>query len=452
MYWRDQLKRRATKTKNVDDWENFKRQKNFVNKEVKRVKKSFYRTEIERNRDDFKGGTWRVLNNLMNEIKISSSESVTNPKDIADTLNQHFIEIGQKFASEIPDPPKGKSFESFMKRSISKFKLQKVEESKALKLLLAADSAKATGYDKIPNKLLKIAALHICQSLTSLTNIFPHEFGIANVSTLFKTGDHTDKDNYRPILVIHTVTRIFERIIYEQLYTYLIENELINLQQSGFRSLQSTVTALLDRTNEWCYNIDRKMVNGVILLDLKKAFDTVNHSILLKKLEYFGFDCSSIAFFSSYLSNRLQQCNVNGFSSELGSISYGVPQGTILGSLLFLIYINDLPNCLQHCTARLYADNSSLNTSGTQLNVIEPLMNADLKHVSSWLIANKLTLNVIKTVYMVVGSRQRLATLEGDLKLQIDGTSLKRVQVTKCLGVQMDKNLTWEKHVNTYPS
>ena len=99
---------------------------------------------------------------------------------------------------------------------------------------------------------------------------------------------------------------------------------------------------------------------------------------------------------------------LNGFSSELGSISCGVPQGTILGPLLFLIYINDLPNCLQHCTARLYADDSSLNTSGTQLNVIEPLMNADLKHVSSWLIANKLTLNVIKTVYMVVGSRQRL--------------------------------------------
>ena len=409
MYWRDQLKRRATKTKNVDDWENFKRQKNFVNKEVKRVKKSFYRTEIERNRGDFKG-TWRVLNNLMNrisnntminEIKISSSESVTNPKDIADTLNQHFIEIGQKLASEIPEPPKGKSFESFMKRSISKFKLQKVEESKALELLLAADSAKATGYDKIPNKLLKIAAPHICQSLTSLfnlsieTNIFPHEFGIANVSPLFKTGDHTDKDNYRPISVIPTVARIFERIIYEQLYTYLIENELINPQQSGFRSLHSTVTALLDLTNEWCYNIDRKMVNGVILLDLKKGFDTVNHSILLKKLEYFGFDCSSIAFFSSYLSNRLQQCNVNGFSSELGSISCGVPQGTILGPLLFLIYINDLPNCLQHCTARLYADDSSLNTSGTQLNVIEPLMNADLKHVSSWLIANKLTLNVI---------------------------------------------------------
>ena len=144
---------------------------------------------------------------------------------------------------------------------------------------------------KIPKKLLKIGAPYICQSLrlyltfrSKLT--FSHtNLEFAKVSPLFKAGDHSDKDNYRPITVIPTVARILERIIYDQLYTYLIENELLNLQQSGFRSLHSTVTALLDLTNEWCYNIDRKMVNGVILLD------TVNHDILLKKLEYFGFDC-----------------------------------------------------------------------------------------------------------------------------------------------------------------
>ena len=133
------------------------------------------------------------------------------------------------------------------------------------------------------------------------------------------------------------------------------------------------------------------------------------------------------------------------FSSELGPISCGVPQGTILGPLLILIFINGLPNCLKHCTARLYADDASLNTSGSHIKVIEPLMNADLKHVSSWLIANKLTLNVFKTVYMIVGSRQRLATLEGNINLQINSTSLNRVQDTKCLGVQIDENLTWER-------
>ena len=161
-------------------------------------------------------------------------------------------------------------------------------------------------------------------NLSIETNIFPHDLGIAKVSPLFKSGDHSDKDNYRPISVIPTVARIFERIIYDQLYTYLIENELLNPQQSGFRSLHSTVTALLDLINECWYNIDRKMVNGVILLDLKKAFDTVNHDILLKKLEYFGFDCSSIAFFHLYVSNRQQQCNVNVFrlSLDLSPVEY----------------------------------------------------------------------------------------------------------------------------------
>ena len=165
----------------------------------------------------------------------------------------------------------------------SKFKLQRVKESKVLKLLTTADSAKATGYDKIPNKLLKIAAPYIYQSLTSMfnlsieTNTFPNELGIAKVSPLFKAGDHNDKDNYRPISVVPTVSRIFKRIICEQIYTYLNINELFNPQQSGLRALHSTATALLDLANEWCFNIDRKMVNGVVLLDLKKAFDTVKH-------------------------------------------------------------------------------------------------------------------------------------------------------------------------------
>ena len=194
-------------------------------------------------------------------------------------MNKHFTEIGIKLASEIPDPPNDITLKSYLTKTNTVFKLQKVTPTRILKLLSTLDSTKATGVDKISNKLLKMAVPFIYLSLTELFNFcietssFPSKLEIAKISPLFKDGEQSDKNNYRPISVIPTVAPVFERLIYEQLYTYLNDNNLINTQQSGFRSLHSTLTALLDMTNDWCINIDKKCVNGVIYLDLKKAID-----------------------------------------------------------------------------------------------------------------------------------------------------------------------------------
>ena len=146
-------------------------------------------------------------------------------------------------------------------------------------------------------------------------------------------------------------------------------------------------------------------------------------------MEYFGFDYTAIAFFHSYLSNRKQQCNVNGASSELLDISCGVPKGTILGPLLFLMYINDLPNCLETCTARFYADDTRLTISGAQFHDIEGLMNTDLRHVLTWLTVKKLSLNILKSEFMIIGSRQKIASLDGTIDLSVNGISL-RISLT----------------------
>ena len=155
--------------------------------------------------------------------------------------------------------------------------------------------------------------------------------------------------------------------------------------------------------------------------------------------------------FCSYLSNRQQQCSVNGITSELLHIACGVPQGTILGPLLFLIYINDLPNCLRYSTARLYADDTTLTFPGSDIVNIKSALNVDLELVSLWLKANKLSLNVLKTECMVIGSRQRLSTFdfEEDFKISVNGFTLERVEHSKCLGVHIDQNLTWAKHVES---
>ena len=168
--------------------------------------------------------------------------------------------------------------------------------------------------------------------------------------------------------------------------------------KSGFRALHSTVTALIDMTNEWCYNIDKSMVNRVLFLDLKKASDTVNHEILLKKLSYYGVETAAVDWFRSYFANQRQVCYVNGVKSAFNLITCGVPQGSILGPLLFLIYVNDISKSLDYGVARLFADDTNLTFSGGSLPVLQEKMAKDLRGIASWLAINKLTLNVLKLI------------------------------------------------------
>ena len=167
--------------------------------------------------------------------------------------------------------------------------------------------------------------------------MFPDDWKCARVAPLFKAGDRNDVNNYRPISVISIVAKVFERIVYDQLYAYLEEHSIICKYQSGFRSTHSTVTALLEATDTWAYNIDRGKINAVVFLDLKKAFDTVDHKILLSKLSHYGICRNEYNWFKSYLENRTQMCSINGSLSNNRSLTCGVPQGTILGPLLFLL-------------------------------------------------------------------------------------------------------------------
>ena len=179
-----------------------------------------------------------------------------------------------------------------------------------------------------------------------MSGIFPDDWKCARVTPLFKQGESSDLNNYRPISVISVVAKVFGRIVYDQLYNLLNSEEIISKQQSGFRSLHSTVTALLEATDSWAFNIDRGYVNAVVFLDLKKAFNTVDHEILLTKMNRCGIQGKTLDWFKSYLTNHTQQCSVNGCLPDFTTLKCGVPQGTILCPLLFLIYVNDLTNCL----------------------------------------------------------------------------------------------------------
>ena len=219
--------------------------------------------------------------------------------------------------------------------------------------------------------------------------------------------------------------------------------------QSGFRPMFSTETALLEATNEWLWNINNNLLNGVIFLDLKKAFDTMDHAILLGKLKLYGVSSQSLNCFGSYICDRKQRTFIDGAQSDFCNITCGIPQGSIKGPLLFTIYINDLPSCNLSSKPRMYADDITLTSSAQDSCVLEYKMNYDMNLIQSWLSANKLTLNVKKTKYMLIGSQFKLSQINSDFTVKVNNTPLERVIKHKSLGVQIDESLNRRPHINT---
>ena len=256
-------------------------------------------------------------------------------------VNMHFVSIGEKFSREISP----------------------IEMSHTGQKLV---NGKSTGIHNISNKALKDSVDFIAPALKTIFflsihgKVYPDDFKIGKVTPVHKEGDKDDLNNCRPATVLPTIACVFEKIIYQQLYKYMTDNILLGEKQCGFRSLHSTAIALSKTMNHWLINIDKRNKNSVTYLDIKKAFDAGNYKILLDKLECHVIKDQELNFFESYLSNRMQCCNVNGQTSSFQAITCGVPQGSTLGPLLSIIYLNDLPLAVKDAEVTLYADDTSL--------------------------------------------------------------------------------------------
>ena len=268
------------------------------------------------------------------------------------------------------------------------------------------------GSDDIARYFTNIAFPVISQPLCDIfnfsiyTGIFPDSWKTARVAPIFKNGERDDRSNYRPISVLPVLSRLFERLVYDQLYNHLDKNKLLYKFQSGFRTLHSVATCLLRSTNDWYVNIDNSKVNAILFIDLKNAFDTVDHGIRLAKLHHYGINGIEHNWFRSYLNNRKQLCKVNDESSQIQSVELEVPQGSCLGPLLFLLHINDLPFALREANATMYADDTTISYSSDNMEELIVVVKSELSRLNQWLQGNKQSLNVVKTQAMVIGSKQ----------------------------------------------
>ena len=441
-------------------WDEYKYWRNKTTQLIEQTKTDFFKNAVKTEKDT--SYLWRHLNSLTNnkkddalphDIKTSEEETITERDNIVEVLNEHFINISHLVQKSTFDNKYFSRLETNIESKIPAnhyFQSMPISDEDVAKYITKLDSSKATGIDGIGPKLLKICKYVITPSLTYifnlslLTGIFPDKLKEARVKPIHKGGERSTLGNYRPISILPTLSKILEKHISNQLYDFLKTYDLLHRSQSGFRenhSCQTAITFMIDRGRTQID--DRKMI-GTLFLDFQKGFDLVDHNILLEKLKLYHLSTNALLWFDSYLSNRKQKVVCGGFASSWQTVKSGVPQGSIIGPLLFILYVNDLPLYTENSEVDMYADDGTLSFASNNVSVIEHNLSKDLKSVEVWCTHNNMTLNLNKTTSMLTGSRARLKQNDS-LSLMTGNDIIKSVKAQKVLGIVIDNNLDWQE-------
>ena len=438
---------------------------NVLQKTIREAKKKYYFEQFENFKSDIKK-TWNQINEVLSRNKKSSelpnyfcegNNILTKNEDIANCFNRFFCNIGPELADSIKGP-EGKSYEDYLKQNIfSTFSFETIDSDYVMKRVQELKSKSSFGHDGLSSILLKRIASKIKNVLTTIINqslmtgIFPNSLKTAKISPIYKKEDPHLTDNYRPISLLPVISKIFEKVAFKQVYDYFNVNDLLYKSQYGFRKKHSTELAGLEFYDKIINNLENDKLPLAVFLDLSKAFDTIDHEILLKKLRYYGISGNSLLWFKSYLSNRKQYVQFKDSFSSYSMIRTGVPQGSILGPLLFIIYMNDIAHITNKFFFTIYADDTTLVAPICTFDInnhlsISQNINVELKVITDWLALNKLSLNAKKTKMMVFHYHQkRISNL--DLRLYINKTRIKQVKEFNFLGVVFDECMTWKNHI-----
>ena len=428
------MKVKAIRTGKHSDWNLYKKLRNKVNNQKKQAKETFY-NNLELSISDFqkndKRKFWQVVRHF---VKNNDSFSTIPPlcstlpsgenklyfsdEEKAKCLNDYFASISNVDDRNTTLPP------LYCKSRNSLTNVSCTEEETEF-IIETLNPNKANGLDGISNRMLKAVSKNISKPLAILLNrsfsegIFPETWKISGLIPIPKKGDKTSPSNYRPIALLSNVSKIQERIAFKNLYNHLHENNLLYKYQSGFLPQHSTVFQLIDIYHNICQSFDNHRFSCMVFLDVSKAFDRVWHKGLIFKLKQHGIEGDFLNWLTDYLNGRQQQVIISGCTSTLKPIKAGVPQGSVLGPLLFLIYVNDIADSLLTLT-RLFADDSSLFYSASSLEDIQGLINHDLIILSQWAKQWLVTFNPSKTEAILFTLRyfDHIPLLKGHLCLR----------------------------------
>lgn len=454
---KNQLYKKYINNPSIQNESKYKQYKNRLTKIMRSCRKKYYNDIIESNKN--MKGTWNVLNKLIKgqsnakqdvvpEYFSNKDKIIKDMPDIVNGFNEYFVRVGQELAEQIA-PSIIKSDEVGQWNNNSMF-LHPVDELEIIGIVNKWKHKMSCDWNDVDMSIVKQIIKVIAKPLSYICNLsfqtgkFPDKMKMAKVVPLYKTGDKHLFTNYRPISLLSQFSKILEKLFAERLMEFIEKDKILTDSQYGFRSGRSTSHALIELTDEITKCIDSKHYVAGIFVDLKKAFDTIDHHILLNKLEKYGIRGVVGNWVKNYLQNRKQFVQIGEHKSSFMELSCGVPQGSVLGPILFILYINDICNISKSLKYFLFADDTTILCCGKNEHQIIKTITAEINKLKQWFDQNKLSLNVSKTKIIWFGNFK----IRSDVQFEIDQTRVEQTHEHKFLGVIIDHKMCWKPHVS----